>query len=399
MIQPFIKAVPILEKLERAGYEAYFVGGSVRDYLTNRKIHDVDIATSATPEEVKTIFSKTIDIGIEHGTILVIYESVPYEITTFRTETAYKDYRRPDGVIFIRSLLEDLQRRDFTMNAIAMSSAGELIDPFNGKQAIDNKQIVTVGEPADRFKEDALRMMRAIRFVSQLQFSIEEKTKAALRKYGHLLTKISIERITAEFEKTLLGDGCQDALHLLVDTGLHAYLPGFEQQADQLLNVTTYKWDDLSIEERWVLLLFECKLEINKVEPLLRRWKLPVKQIKQTKQLLHILQKRLEHDWTKQMLYETNRENVGKAERLFRIVTKCSNLSVEDTLALYDALPIHRRDQLKVNGNELMVWLNRRGGPWLSDLLTEIEDLVLTGELVNDQETIRKWVEATCNPS
>ena len=114
--QPFLKAVPVLEKIEAAGFEAYFVGGSVRDYILGKSIEDVDIATSARPEEIKAIFPKTVDIGIEHGTILVLYKGESYEITTFRTDGDYKDYRHPETVTFIRSLKEDLQRRDFTMN-------------------------------------------------------------------------------------------------------------------------------------------------------------------------------------------------------------------------------------------------------------------------------------------
>ncbi|MFL6560850.1 MAG: CCA tRNA nucleotidyltransferase, partial [Bacillus sp. (in: firmicutes)] len=127
MIDPFLAASPVLKKLEDAGFEAYFVGGSVRDFLLKREINDVDIATSATPDEVKRIFPKTVDIGIEHGTVLVLVNNGGYEITTFRTESDYRDYRRPKEVTFIRNLKEDLQRRDFTMNAIAMDRNRKLI--------------------------------------------------------------------------------------------------------------------------------------------------------------------------------------------------------------------------------------------------------------------------------
>src|SRR5699024_8631518 len=130
MPQEYIKARPIINKLEQAGFEAYFVGGSVRDILLHQKIHDVDIATSAFPAEVKAIFPKTIDIGIEHGTVLVLSEGEQYEITTFRTESTYQDFRRPDDVQFVRSLEEDLKRRDFTINALALNKKGTVIDLF-----------------------------------------------------------------------------------------------------------------------------------------------------------------------------------------------------------------------------------------------------------------------------
>lgn len=135
----FLKSVPILELIEEAGYEAYFVGGSVRDYILGRPINDVDIASSATPQEIKRIFPNTADIGIDHGTVLVITDTGTYEITTFRTESGYSDFRRPDAVKFVRSLTEDLQRRDFTMNAIAMDKTGKIIDPFNGKRDLAQK--------------------------------------------------------------------------------------------------------------------------------------------------------------------------------------------------------------------------------------------------------------------
>ena len=128
----FQEALPILKKIREAGYEAYFVGGSVRDVLLNRPIHDVDIATSSYPEETKSIFHRTVDIGIEHGTVLVLEEGGEYEITTFRTEDVYVDYRRPSSVSFVRSLEEDLKRRDFTVNAFALDETGLIIDKFNG---------------------------------------------------------------------------------------------------------------------------------------------------------------------------------------------------------------------------------------------------------------------------
>ena len=225
----FEQAIPILLTIEKAGYEAYFVGGCVRDFILGKEISDVDIATSATPVEIKTIFPRTIDVGIEHGTVVVLLGEETYELTTFRTDGEYVDFRRPSEVSFIRNLYDDLKRRDFTMNSIAMDKEGMLIDPFEGKLAIGNKMIKTVGSPAERFHEDALRMMRAVRFVSQLQFSIEQNTYAALLENAHLLEKIAIERKTAEFEKLLNGHGKKQALKILTDTGLFNYLPGLER--------------------------------------------------------------------------------------------------------------------------------------------------------------------------
>ena len=222
----FKQAIPILTKIEKAGFEAYFVGGCVRDHLIGREISDIDIATSATPHEIKKIFPKTIDVGIEHGTVIVNWDKETYELTTFRTDGEYTDFRRPSEVTFIRNLHEDLKRRDFTMNSIAMDKDGTLIDPFQGKQAIQNKMIETVGTASERFHEDALRMMRAVRFVSQLQFSIEPTTYHALKEHASLLEKVATERKTIEFEKLLNGKNKIQALEMLIDTKLYRYLPG-----------------------------------------------------------------------------------------------------------------------------------------------------------------------------
>ena len=214
----FMKAQPVIEALEQGGFEAYFVGGSVRDILLNQVIHDVDIATSAYPEEVKGLFQRTIDVGIDHGTVLVLYEEDQYEITTFRTESTYQDYRRPDSVTFVRSLAEDLKRRDFTINALAMNQQGEVIDLFDGMTDLANRLIRAVGLADERFNEDALRMMRGLRFASQLDFEIEKSTLAAITKHHALLGKISVERIQVEFVKMMLGKKRNRGLQAFIDT-------------------------------------------------------------------------------------------------------------------------------------------------------------------------------------
>ena len=177
----FQEALPILEKLKAAGFEAYFVGGSVRDAILGRPIHDVDIATSAYPEETKQVFARTIDVGIEHGTVLVLHGQQEYEITTFRTEDIYVDYRRPSQVSFVRSLEEDLKRRDFTINAYALSDKAQIVDLFSGLADLENKVLRAVGLAQERFNEDALRIMRGFRFAASLDFDIEEATFEAMK--------------------------------------------------------------------------------------------------------------------------------------------------------------------------------------------------------------------------
>ena len=187
MPSEFQEALPVLEKIKEAGFEAYFVGGSVRDALLNRPIHDVDIASSAYPEEIKKIFPRTVDVGIEHGTVLVLEGQGEYEITTFRTEDVYVDYRRPSQVSFVRSLEEDLKRRDFTINALALDQKGEIVDLFNGLADMKNCTLRAVGVAAERFNEDALRIMRGFRFQAGLDFDLEELTFQAMADCAPLL--------------------------------------------------------------------------------------------------------------------------------------------------------------------------------------------------------------------
>ncbi len=193
----------ILEALQEHGYEAYIVGGCVRDMLIGREPMDWDITTSAMPQEVKQIFHNTVDTGIQHGTVMVIKNAVGYEVTTYRVDGEYKDGRHPQSVTFTRSLEEDLKRRDFTINAFAWGEDG-LIDMFDGVKDLKDGIIRCVGDPEERFNEDALRIMRAVRFSAQLGFAIEPRTKAMISKYAGRLADISMERIREEWEKTLM---------------------------------------------------------------------------------------------------------------------------------------------------------------------------------------------------
>ena len=191
--------------LNEAGQEAFIVGGAVRDKLLNKKIKDYDIATSATPEEIKEIFSayKTIDIGKKYGTTIVLIDNFPIEITPYRLEEDYYDHRHPSKVTYTYSLFDDLKRRDFTINALCLNYNNELIDLFNGKEDLDKKIIRCIGDPDQRFKEDALRILRAIRFSSNYNFSIEKNTLKALFDNAELLNYISIERKRDELLKIL----------------------------------------------------------------------------------------------------------------------------------------------------------------------------------------------------
>lgn len=198
-------AAAIIDMLQNNGFEAYLVGGCVRDSILKRPVHDWDITTSATPAEMKKVFSDTkiIETGIKHGTLTILSVDGFYECTTYRIDGAYSDGRHPDIVRFTKSLAEDLKRRDFTINAMAYNDTEGLIDLFGGRLDLMDHVIRCVGNPEDRFKEDALRIMRALRFAAQLEFDLEMKTKMAAFQMSDTLTKVSAERINSEFCKIL----------------------------------------------------------------------------------------------------------------------------------------------------------------------------------------------------
>lgn len=208
MIRMSTGAKKVLNMLRLAGYEAYAVGGCVRDMAMNKTASDFDITTNALPHETKSVFSKEriIETGIKHGTITVIIDGESVEVTTYRIDGKYSDSRHPESVLFTSDLKSDLSRRDFTMNALVYNDMEGMLDFFNGIEDIENKIIRAIGDPEKRFAEDALRIMRAIRFSSTLGFKIEEKTKEAMVKCKHLLKNISVERIAIELNKLLLGD-------------------------------------------------------------------------------------------------------------------------------------------------------------------------------------------------
>lgn len=199
----------VLGRLEQAGYEAYTVGGFVRDALLGKMAGDCDITTSALPEDIKRVFAdeRTVDTGIKHGTVTLVYRGVPYEITTYRVDGEYADNRHPDRVQFTASLEEDLARRDFTVNAMAYSESRGLVDAFGGREDLARGIIRAVGDPTRRFTEDALRILRALRFASVLDFTVEDATRAAVFAEAYRLEKVSVERVLVELRKLLSGRG------------------------------------------------------------------------------------------------------------------------------------------------------------------------------------------------
>ncbi|WP_105617578.1 CCA tRNA nucleotidyltransferase [Vallitalea okinawensis] len=259
----------IIETLNVNGFEGYVVGGCVRDSIINKEPHDWDITTSALPEEMKALFDKTIDTGIQHGTVTIMLDNEPFEVTTYRIDGEYEDCRRPKEVFFTKDIVKDLERRDFTINAMAYHPGEGLVDPFEGEKDLELGIIRCVGKAEDRFKEDALRMLRAVRFSAKLGFDIEKNTWEAIKRKSDLIDKVSVERIREELNKLLLSN-YPERLFYLKELGLMRFilpefLPAFTTEQNNpyhIYNVAehtmkTVQAVDATVLLRWTMLLHD----------------------------------------------------------------------------------------------------------------------------------------------
>ena len=382
----FQEALPILEKIRKAGYEAYFVGGSVRDAILGRPIHDVDIASSSYPEETKAIFERTIDVGIEHGTVLVLENHQEYEITTFRTEDVYVDFRRPSAVNFVRSLEEDLKRRDFTVNAFALSEEGEIIDLFKGLEDLENRILRAVGVATERFNEDALRIMRGFRFQASLGFDLEEETFKAMTNCAPLLEKISVERVFIELDKLLLAPYWRKGLEGVIASQSYQYLPLLQNSRSSLEKLFQLKMDYnfTSSEQAWAALLLT--LDENKVSAFFKKWKTSRDFAKKVEQFVEIYRLREKARLNCRDVYRYDRNLLLSVEEL----RQAHGLPVDfQTIEeLYDSLAIHDKHEMVVNGGMLMKEYGLKPGPGLGQVLSAIEWAIVDGELENDKKAI-----------
>ena len=379
-------AFSVITQLETAGFEAVVVGGAVRDALLGRTAHDVDVATSAMPLEVKEVFSRTVDIGIQHGTVLVIVPEAQVEVTTFRTDGEYTDHRRPEAVQFVRSLKEDLKRRDFTMNAIAMRRDGSFVDYFGGREDIEACVIRAVGKAQARFAEDALRMLRAVRFAAQLSFTIEESTMLAMRVQAADIKWIAKERIKAEFDKLWVGKDVYNGLLKLEESGLAEHLPGTFEAAP---------WHVFTTSDAQIGWAYFALVQGENWAEILRNYRLSNKEQAFIKAVLAAF-KALKIGWTK-MDYFTYSEAELHAALYFATLQGISVDVTKDTIHTEQAsLPIQTRNELVVNGLDLQNWSGQKRGPWLKEALQAMLEAVVMGKIGNERSAIKSWFEQ-CN--
>ncbi|WP_027963356.1 CCA tRNA nucleotidyltransferase [Halalkalibacillus halophilus] len=387
---PFKHASYIITELNKQGYEAYFVGGAVRDYLLNLPIGDIDLATNASPEEVMRIFSKTIPTGIKHGTILVIHEGKEYEVTTYRSESSYVDYRRPGKVDFVNNLVEDLSRRDFTINAIAMSLDGELIDPFQGQLDLKAKLIRTVGNPNERFQEDGLRILRAVRFVSQLHFSVEPLLQKAILDNRAILKHIAMERIQQELLKMFRGQAVNIAIQLIKDTSLFTVLPIFKSDERIIHNLASNLHQSLSTEA--VIVAYLHLLNENySVNDWVKTYRLSNQTRRDAAHLVTSYNRYIKHGLSLYNVYLLEFRFIHSFVELLH--AKGIKLSNDEVLQIYHQLPIKSRSDLKINGSDIVqLFPQVKKGSWIQNYLLKLESLVIAREINNTEEELKEMV-------
>lgn len=366
-------SIEIMRELERNGHEAVFVGGAVRDYLLGKDAEDIDIATSASPYEVRDIFNQTIDIGIEHGTILVLVNHEPIEVTTYRSGNTDAE----------KSLHEDLLHRDFTINALALTRNEKIIDLFDGQKDLKSKVIRAVGLPEGRFREDPLRMIRAVRFASVLDFDIDRSTFEAIQKYAHLLESVSVERIKVEFDKLLMGKNPLKGLQLIKKSDLDKVLPAFPSKFSKVRKLIPFQ----SAKEGWASLMILGDMPASKMSA-------SYKLSNDEKRFLTLIQKaytiRSRRKFEKAEIYFFELEILNLTEKIYCAIVEI-DFSDCDFAEMKANYPIQSKADLRVDGKDLMCWANARGGRWVGEWIEKIEYAVLYGHCENHPDTIKEW--------
>lgn len=387
------KVKQIISRLEKADFEAYAVGGCVRDSILQRSPEDWDITTSAKPEEVKKLFSTTIDTGLQHGTVTVVIEKEGFEVTTFRLDGDYTDGRHPDRVAFTSSLTEDLRRRDFTINAMAYSEKTGLIDEFDGERDLENGVIRAVGEAKERFSEDALRMLRAIRFAGQLNFKIEEKTFDAIKELSPNISKVSVERIAKELEKLLLS-GNPEYIALVYETGIFSVIApevaklfenGEISASIKALSRASFSEKKELYQIR--LAIFLEGLRADKAAKLLKRLKLDNDTINTVKKILELSLREVENNETD--MRRTVKEAGHKMMPLLLEMRRAKGL--KDNKELYQTVIDNGYctsiSELNINGKDLMD-AGIPKGALIGSTLERLLELVIEKPELNTRESL-----------
>lgn len=394
LTNPFMEAKEILEHIENHDYQAYFVGGCIRDLLLEREIGDIDIATSTPPSVIQQIFNKVIPVGLQHGTVIVRHHHQSYEVTTFRVDGSYSDQRHPDTVQFVQTINEDLKRRDFTINALAMDKEGNLIDLFDGKKDIEQRLIRTVGNGYDRFLEDPLRVIRALRFSSQLGFSISNKTLSDMKLVKGEIEHIAVERITTEIAKLFAGNYINNGIAYLSATKVYKHLPvmvDYPHIMDRFPKVMK------PLHSFGTVISF-----LNFLEPEIsitywvKKWKCSNKTKKEALTLNDALTYLSCNGLDRWLVYRLPSAYYEQFSVLTDILFS-EKITLEEIQFIDGIIPIKSKKDLVINGNDVREMFPQfKSGPWIQNSLHAIEKEVVFGKIINNKNDLKEWI--TWNP-
>ena len=357
----FETAIKLLNKINSYGYTAYMVGGYPRDLYLKRTFTDIDICTDATPMELHKIFPEIVTTNSEYGSVTVIFEKTKFEITTFRKEFKYKDSRRPEKIEYVDTLEEDIKRRDFTINTLCIDKEGNQIDLIGAKHDLDNKIIRAVGNPKIRLKEDALRILRAIRFATTLNFSLEPKLKNYIRKYGHNLKKLSMDRKKEELDLIFSSPNKAYGIELLIDLKLADCLDISNLKKIKITPSMLVTWSQLNALDKYNFNTIEKEsiIKINEVKD-------------------------------KNLLDNHTLYNYGLY--ICTLAAELNDIDKKMINKIYAEMPIKSRLDIALSPIEICNILNKEAGPFLKPLLKEIENEILEGNIKNTKEDITNYI-------
>ena len=355
------RALEVLNILFDKGYLAYIVGGYPRDMVLGIKSNDIDICTNATPKEIIDIFDTENISDTNYGSVRVIYKNYHFDVTTFRKEIKYENNRKPVKVKYINDLKKDLLRRDFTINTMCIDKDGNLIDMLGAREDIDKKIIKTVGNPRYRIKEDSLRILRAIRFASVLDFEIDSKTFNYIKKYGYLLKSLSYSRKKEELNKIFASVNKEKARWMIIDSGIDRYLGISNLSEIVLCDDIIGIWSQLEVDEEY---------PFSKVE------KEMIKNIRRMN-----MEEFNEYTVYKYGLYVSS------------VVGSIKGISYKDINDIYHDLVITSRRDIDIKAMDIANALNSRPGKYISDIFNEIEYLIVMKKIKNNKEDIIKYIK------
>ena len=359
-------AMDLLNELSNNGYEAYIVGGFVRDYLLKLDSYDIDVTTNATPKELMDIFKDDLEPKIDYGSVKLIYKGVRFEITTYRKETNYSDNRHPDSIEYIDSLEEDLQRRDFTINTICMDKDGNIIDLLDARKDLDDGIIKCIGDPKVRFKDDSLRILRAIRFATALDFRLDDDIVNAIDECRGYLKELSYNRKKEELDKMFTCKNVSKAINTLLDFGLDK-----ELELDRLKDIKATN----SLIGIWAVLNVTDKYPFTSNE----------------KDLINDINTCLELDnMDEEVLYKYGLY-------VNSVAGEIKGLNIKKMSDKYEHLVIHSRNDLDIVSEDIIKAMGKEPGPYVGEIYQDIEKLVLLGKLKNNNEDIIKYIKDNYN--